>query len=135
MAGASGQAGSGTPSPTLLTLGSGRTESGDAGITFLAQVAQDEEGTAVTFPVPLAGPPASVQMAGSGGCGASGAAPSGTLCLYPAQALNVLRAVTIADDAGAPNANTADRLGFLLQVTSGEQGLVSWHGSYSYTAP
>ncbi|HEY8286604.1 MAG TPA: hypothetical protein VIJ28_19620 [Chloroflexota bacterium] len=135
IAGASGQAGSGTTSSPTLPLTSGHSESGDVGITYLASVAQDEEGTAITFLTPLSAPPGSVQFAGSGGCGVAGTAPPGTLCLYPGQAINVLRAVTIANDAGSPAANTADRLGFLLQVTSTNQGLVSWHGSYTYTAP
>jgi len=133
-AGVSGQSGSGTTSNSS-TLTSGHSESGDLGITYLATVAQDEMGTAITFPIPLASPPGSVQFAGSGGCGAAGSAPSGALCLYPGQSVNVLRALTIANDAGAPVANTADRLGFLFQVTSSNQGLVSWHGSYTYTAP
>ena len=133
-AGVSGQSGSGTTSNSS-TLASGHSESGDLGITYLATVAQDEEGMATTFPIPLASPPGSVQFAGSGGCGAAGSAPPGTLCLYPGQAVNVLRALTIANDAGSPAVNTADRLGFLLQVTSSNQGLVTWHGSYTYTAP
>lgn len=132
--GPAGTAGAGT-SGGSSTLASGHTLSGDVALSFTALQARQAQGALVAFSTPLPGTPSAVQFGGSGGCTAPGTAPPGILCLYPVYQNGVLSALTLANDRSSPVPNSADRLGFLLQVTALDPGIVTWQGSYAYTAP
>ncbi len=116
-------------------LASGHTLVGDLAESFTALQAAQVQGEAVTFSVPLPEEPAAVQTAGSDGCASAGSAAPGLLCLYPSSVTNVRNMLTAANDVAAPSPNTADRLGFLFQISAILPGQVVWQGSYAYTAP
>jgi hypothetical protein len=135
-AGEAGEQGrSGTTSPNSVVLTSGHTLVGDLAESFTALQAAQVQGEVVTFSIPLSGAPSAVQMGGSSGCGSVGAASPGILCLYPSSVTNVRTALTAANDVAAPTPNTADRFGFLFQISSIVPGQVVWQGSFAYTAP
>jgi hypothetical protein len=118
-----------------LVLTSGHTLVGDLAESFTALQAAQVQGESVSFSVPLPAAPVAVQMGGSEGCGSSGTADPGLLCLYPSSVTNVRNMLTAANDVGTPSPNTADRLGFMFQISSIVPGQVVWQGSFAYTAP
>ncbi len=133
-AGPDGQPGPGSRSGAAI-LTSGHTLSGDVGLSFTALQTRQAQGALVTFSTPLPAAPSSVHFAGTGGCNGPGTAPAGTLCLYPAYQNGVLSALPLANDLPSPSPNSADRFGFLFQVTAQDQGIITWQGSYAYTVP
>jgi hypothetical protein len=128
-----GRAGNAGPTSSVLT--SGQTLVGDLAESFTALQAAQVQGEAITFSIPLPGAPSTVQLGGSAGCGSIGTAAPGVLCLYPSAVTNVRAVLTAANDVAAPAPNTADRLGFLFQISSIVPGQVVWQGSFAYTAP
>jgi hypothetical protein len=133
-AGDPGTAGSTAPAAPSV-LASGHTVAGDLAVSFTALQADEAQGDAITYGIPLPGDPYAVQVGQSAACLAPGQAAPGTLCLYPSTMTNVRSALTAANDVSRPSPGTADRLGFLFQISSNLPGQVVWQGSYAYTAP
>lgn len=133
---------SGPPGPSgpagpagASSVAAGQTIAGDVSYDFTAVSAGATGGASVGFRLPLAHPPVTVSLQGSGGCGAPGMAPAGVLCLYPAFEVNVGSVMTTAHTAYgvAPVSMSADANGFYFQITALHPGDTMWIGTYAYT--
>jgi hypothetical protein len=121
----------------LSQLPSGKSESGEVGVSAFAKENGETVTTAVTFPIPLTAPIAAGQVefvTGIGptkNCAGPGAAAKGWLCVYT-NAVDAEKPASLNPEGGT---GASGKFGAGLSWKATTEGTVTITGTYTVTAP